>query len=141
MTVDMDESRSAAPIFFSKTYDEALGLLYEARDYFAHTAADELGRLPEDAALAYSRETLALTSRLTHIMTWLFVQRAVHAGEIRRQDAASEDFSLRGYRTALMQDPALAAGTPPKLKGLLERSVLLFRRIARLDELVARDAL
>ena len=73
MTVDMGESRSAAPIFFSKTYDEALGLLYESRDYFAHTAADELGRLPQDAALAYSREALALTSRLIHIMTWLFV--------------------------------------------------------------------
>ena len=33
-------------IFFSRTYDEAIALLCEARDYFAYAASGELSGLP-----------------------------------------------------------------------------------------------
>ena len=127
-------------IFFSRTYDEAIVLLYEARDYFAYAASGELSGLPEQTALNHSREALRLTHHLTHAMTWLLVQRAVHTGEITPDDAKKEEFRLAGFHEGPGDEIELANAMPPKLRSLVERSHALFRRISRLDELVMRDA-
>ena len=42
-------------IFFSRTYDEAIALLYEARDYFAYAASGELMPPPASSAACRSR--------------------------------------------------------------------------------------
>ena len=81
-----------------------------------------------------------MTHHLTHAMTWLLVQRAVHTGEITPDDAKKEEFRLAGFHEGPGDEIELANAMPPKLRSLLERSHALFRRISRLDELVMRDA-
>ena len=60
--------------FYNRTYDEALEMTVEARGYVA------------DVLIADRRyfdcEALRLTTRLSQMMAWLMVQRAVHAVEI-----------------------------------------------------------
>ena len=73
--------------FLDGTYEEALKLTREARDYLAVQESNDLARLAPEARLVASCETMRLTSRLSQVMAWLLVQKAVHAGEMAR-DAA-----------------------------------------------------
>jgi regulator of CtrA degradation len=130
----------APTAFFGKTFDEAITLLVEARD---HVAAG-IGERPRDRSvedhLRMARETMRVTARLTQIMAWLLAQKAVHAGELTPQQAASEAHRLAGQAICLDHDEAHHAGLPLGLQALLARSHALYVRVARLDELVRRAA-
>jgi regulator of CtrA degradation len=125
--------------FFGRTYDEAMGLLVEARNY---VIADDL-RHPETIRpadrLILCCETMRLTARLTHVMAWLLAQKAVHAGEITLAQAAAEPFALGGATTCLDEHPGIATLGDDWLIGLLDRSRRLYIRVSRLDEMVRRE--
>jgi regulator of CtrA degradation len=133
-------TRIAPTAFFGKTFDEAMSLLVEARDFIAAGA----GERPRDRSiedhLRMARETMRVTARLTQVMAWLLAQKAVHAGELTPQQAASEAHRLSGHAICLDADEALCAGLPIGLQGLLKRSHALYVRVARLDDLVRRAA-
>src|SRR3546814_13020408 len=86
----------ATVAFFDSTFEEALGLTREARDYLTHVEPRERERMmPNDRMLA-SCEAMRLTSRLTQVMAWLLVQKAVHAGEMTRDEARAAPHRLGG---------------------------------------------
>ncbi len=123
--------------FFSKTTNEAHDLLVEARAYVEATRDARLRRPSQD--LAHSMETLRLTTRLAQIMAWLLIQRAVHAGEMTPAEACQAPHRLGARGLCLDAGGENAAALPASLRALLTRSRKLYRRIARLDEMVARD--
>lgn len=127
----------ASTAFFARLYDEALALVRETRDYVAARGRDESRALPPAGGLAYSVETMRLTTRLTHIMAWLLMQRALAEGELAHDDAAA-DLRLGGADICLGEQP-LEAELPAALADLMRRSERLFRRIQRLDDMVARS--
>ena len=75
--------------FFGRTFEEALALVIEARDYVAGRLAFDRETVGIAEQLVCDCETLRLTSRLTHVMAWLLIQRAIHAGG--GQDLSSGD--------------------------------------------------
>lgn len=119
------------PIFFSRVYDEAMGLLIESRDYVAASVGDHRDSM--DLRLAVSCETLRLTSRLTQVMAWLLVQRAVHSGEMTVSEALGDQYRLAGQKVCLTVDSVLDVTLPAALESLLDRSYRLYQRIQRLD--------
>jgi regulator of CtrA degradation len=125
--------------FFGRTFDEAMALLVEARNY---VIADDLRPVrvtqPTDR-LILCCEAMRLTARLTHVMAWLLAQKAVHAGEITLAEAAAEPFALGGRATCLEENPAVASLGDAWLISLLERSKRLYIRVSRLDEMVRRE--
>ncbi|MCH7889748.1 MAG: DUF1465 family protein [Proteobacteria bacterium] len=127
----------AATAFFSKTYDEARDLLIDARDYLRVMEPVRWGRLA--VSLAHSLETTRLTTRLTHIMAWLMVQRAVDAGEITLQEAREEAHRLGGQSVCLDVGAENSLTLPGQLRALLQRSRMLYQRVARLEEMLLRD--
>ena len=130
----------APTAFFGKTFDETLTLLSQARDYVAASVGDRpAGRTAEDQ-LRFARETMRVTARLTQVMAWLLIQKAVHAGEITPRQAASDDHRLAGQGICTDHDEADHAGLPLGLQALLARSHALYVRVSRLDELVRRAA-
>jgi regulator of CtrA degradation len=133
---------SAAPAntaFFGRTYDEAMRLLIEARNYVAVGDVRPIRwRSPADRLLLCC-ETMRLTARLTHIMAWLLAQRAVHAGEITLEEAAREPYSLGGRTTCFERNDAILELGDEWLDALLDRSHRLYVRVARLDEMVRRE--
>jgi len=124
--------------FFSKTYDEAMALLVEARDYVAGREARDRERLGIDARLRACSETMRLTARLTQIMSWLLAQRAVHAGEMATGDIVARWEPLAAVGICMEEEGDRADGLPPALVSLLERSRRLYVRVARLDEMIRR---
>ena len=127
----------AATTFFSKTYDETYALLVEARDYMI--AAQARRRGGPGKGLADALETLRLTTRLTQIMAWLLVQRAVHAGEIGQRRARAAAYRLGGHRVCGEAGGEDSAAVPSRLRKLLERSRKLYQRVTRLDEMIGRQ--
>jgi regulator of CtrA degradation len=128
-----------ATAFFGKTYDEAMALLVEARDYFTHREPIDRQTLQPPELLHFCRETLRLTTRLTQIMAWLLAQRAVFAGEISQRDALGDHDALAELRICMEAEETAASVMPQRLAGLLDRSRRLYVRVARLDELARRQ--
>jgi regulator of CtrA degradation len=127
----------AAPnAFFGKTYGEAMDLVVEARDYLAlYETYDGDGLAPMER-LVMSAETLRLTARLTQIMAWLLMQRAVQTGEVSRDEALAHPLAEVGI--CMDGEELEDRGLPPRLSDLLGRSRRLYVRVARLDELARR---
>lgn len=112
-------------------YVEAMLLADEARDYF-----DERGRAEREALVpltrvAFSCESLKVTTRLMHVIAWLLTQRAIAAGEMRPELGLDPSRRL-GEQPAT--DEAALADLPPRAVALIGASVDLHRRVALLDE-------
>src|ERR1700759_371780 len=68
-------------------YVEAMLLADEARAYFDEVGRDERDALDAMNRVAFSCESLKVTTRLMHVIAWLLTQRAVDAGELSVRDA------------------------------------------------------
>ncbi|NWN13409.1 DUF1465 family protein, partial [Escherichia coli] len=75
-------------------YVEAMLLADEARAYFDELGRDEREALEALNRVAFSCESLKVTTRLMHIIAWLLTQRAVDAGELMPHDALSSSRRL-----------------------------------------------
>lgn len=121
-----------------KTYDETLDLMIEARNYLAYKAPRDCGGMAQRASLRASCEAFRITSRLTQVMAWLMAQRAVHAGELELEEACSERFRLSARHICLDDSAGADDELPHGLRSLLDRSLRLYERIARLDDMTAQ---
>lgn len=131
---------AATVTFLNRTYEEALSLTIEARNYIAFRHRDEADPYPPQQRVTLSYETMRLTTRLTQVMAWLLAQKAVQAGEISLQRAASEEFALGGHSVCLEDGVAVETAMPRGLAGLMDRSLSLYQRIDRLDQRVREAA-
>ena len=123
--------------FFNKTYEEALALMVEAKEYIEWHERDDGGLLLDLDRLRLSREAMRVTARLTQIMAWLFARKAVFVGELTLAEAAREPYTLSGQETCAPNDSD--HGLPAKMVDLLDRSHHLYVRVSRLDQLVRRQ--
>jgi regulator of CtrA degradation len=130
----------AQTAFFGKTFEEALVLVVEARDYVAGRLAFDRETVNLEQQLVVDCETLRLTSRLTHAMAWLMIQRAIHAGELTAEQAKQEENRLGGHEVCLFNEPDTLAQLPKRLQSLMTRSHALYLRVARLDEMIGPSA-
>lgn len=135
----MDPGREAVQAF-DGTYQEALSLTVEVRDYLRDEEPRERGELGAVDRLTISCEAMRLTSRLTQIMAWLMMQRAVSLGEVSAVEAARAHNRLSGHAICRDRSIERVAVLPDRLSDLVERSRVLFERVAELDELVAEAA-
>lgn len=128
-----------ATAFFGKTYDEAMALLLEVRDYLAYREPVDRETLVPADRLQLCCETMRLTARMTQIMAWLLAQRAVHNGEISQTEALGKHEALADLEICMEGEAAPVSSLPRRVQTLLERSRRLYVRVARLDELVRRQ--
>lgn len=121
----------------TRTWDEALSLLIEARNYLSFRQAIDADRIQPLDRLKLTRESFRLTSRLSQVMAWLMLRRAVIAGEIADEDARRPERRLAGHDVCLARADDLGDWLPTGMDGLLERSRTLYERVARLDRLLS----
>ncbi len=123
--------------FFDRTYDEAVSLARELRDRIA-AGDDKGGSGPErrQARLKGSCECLRMTARLTQVIAWLLVQKAVNNGELSREDARSRGRRLGGQKVCEPGRELAGVELPPALRNLQIRTADLYARVARLDAMM-----
>ncbi len=139
MSENHSNSGAVAPVpaFFGRTYDEAHQLVLEARHYLGERGHQDISDLGVEGTLAYSVESMRLTARLTQVMAWLMAMRAVHEGELSREDVRREKWRLGGHAVCLGEPAQGVDELPVGLQDLMQRSENLFVRISRLDEMSA----
>lgn len=120
--------------FFGKTYDDALKLLVEVRDYLESYQPSQAKQLEPSVRLALTCLTMRLTAQLTDIMAWLLVQKAVHTGEMTEDEGKDGKNQLRRW-IDFSPDQAKFP-IPMKLKALIDRSQTLFERVERLEVMI-----
>ena len=123
-------------IMFDKTFDDGLALVEETARYLDGKGREEARVLPRKAAMLYAGESMRVTTRLMQAASWLLVQRAVRDGDMDRADALNERYRLGSREICLGVCAEDVAPLPEELKKLLERSDSLYRRIARLDDIL-----
>ena len=123
--------------FLTRTYDEALSLLVETRNYLSFRQAVDAVRIEPLDRLKLVREAFRLTSRLTQVLAWLMLRRAVVEGEIADDEARQPERRLAGHDVCLARADDLGDWLPEGMSVLLERSRTLYERVARLDRLLS----
>lgn len=120
---------------FERTFDEGMALVEETAKYLDGRGRQEAKDLPRKAALLYAGESMRVTTRLMQAASWLLVQRAVHDGDMEASDAHSDRYRLGSKDICLGGSDGVDL-LPETLQGLLLRSDNLYRRIARLDDVL-----
>ncbi len=122
--------------FINSLYDESMGLLVEARNYFQHSETNrkaQRSHTPQDK-LFVNYQAMRLTSRLTQAMAWLLAQRAVQTGELTMPEACGGNFSLGGEAICTTLDDHTDHRLPGAMQRLLDRSHSIYMRVWRLDQ-------
>ena len=122
--------------YFDSTYKEALDLAREARNFVVYQGSGETAKLDPAVRLVISCESMRVTTRVGQIIAWLLVQKAVHAGELSRAQAAQEPYRLAGKKVCEDNEMVADEKIPDRLADLLERSHSLYARVARLDAML-----
>ena len=115
-------------------YNEGLSLVEEAADYLANEGEAEKETMPPLALTAFMSESMCLTTRLTTMMSWLMLQRAVADGEITADDARKPEHRLRRQPRGVELDSIARSMLPERLTDLVGRSSTLYRRVERLEK-------
>jgi regulator of CtrA degradation len=116
------------PKLIDSLYTEAMLLADEARSYFDSERVRQIE--PAEVSVAFSCESLKVTTRLMHVIAWLLNQKAVRAGEIRASDAMRELDEL-GYAPAT--DDWMVDRMPEEAQTLIAASEDLYYRVQRMS--------
>lgn len=112
-------------------YVEAMLLADEARSYFDDYGRSERDGLSPADRVAFSCESIKVTTRLMHVIAWLLTQKAVEVGELTAMAA-------RDPSRMLGDAPETTAGTlaamPWSARALIRASVDIHRRISALED-------
>ena len=125
---------------FQHTFDEGMSLVEETARYLDGPGREEQRILPRKAAMLYAGESMRVTTRLMQAASWLLVQRAVHDGDMDAEDASSERYRLGSKEICFGGSAEGVELLPKMLQDLLSRSDNLYRRIARLDDVLFGNA-
>ena len=131
-----DQPAFTESVMFDKTFDEGMALVEETARYLDGKGREEARVLPRKAAMLYAGESMRVTTRLMQAASWLLVQRAVRDGDMARDDALSDRYRLGSREFCMGECADDVSALPPLLKDLLIRSDNLYRRIARLDDIL-----
>jgi regulator of CtrA degradation len=126
--------RLAASSAFKDLFREGMELVEEAASYLDGPGRAESRSLARPAALAYSTESMRLTTRLMQVASWLLLQRAVNEGELTSSQAQAERVRVKLSREDCGCAPELFEQLPPALRSLSHRSLRIQERVMHLDQ-------
>jgi regulator of CtrA degradation len=137
---DTDVANFIDTAMFDRTFDEGMALVEETARYLDGKGREEARTLPRQAAMLYAGESMRVTTRLMQAASWLLVQRAVRDGDMDRSDALHDRYRLGSREICLGICAEETDELPVQLQDLLGRSDNLYRRIARLDDVLFGEA-
>ena len=106
--------------FLEKAYRDAYDLLVAVRDYVAGAAGEDGRALDPKPRLQLTWELSRITRRLTDVMAWLMIRKAVAAGEIGEDEAARRATPPSAFEDGTPVEGD-AAALPLAARGLIDR--------------------
>jgi regulator of CtrA degradation len=138
---DGEMPRELGVRLIEQLYREAMQLAEDARTYFDHVGQWDRKRLEPMDRVLFSCESLKVTTRLMHAISWLLVRKAVQANEMDEAEARLPERRLgRATMTGADDLPRLKT-LPPMAQRLVVRSQELYTRLQRLEtQMLAPEA-
>lgn len=127
-------------LFIPGVFNQTLNMLDEARDYFSQYGEEDQEGIEPHLRALYCSEMTRITLRLSSIMAWIIVQRAVASGKIEAAEAASR-YGLDFQDICTVDNRVLHGVMPPYVCSLLDRSLELYERVQRLDDQIKEAVL
>lgn len=119
-------------VFMPGIFNETMQLLTDAHEYFFLFGDDDQQRIAPDLKTLYSCEMSRITLRLSSIMAWIMVQRAVFSRKLEADEAANR-YGLDFKDVCMVDNRMLHGVLPSYVCYLLDRSLELYERVHRLD--------
>lgn len=112
-------------------YVEAMVLADEARAYFDYEGEMERQQLEPHERVLFSCESLKVTTRLMHVISWLMHIRSVASGE-NRQPHFADSINLLDQQAE--HESEAPKGLPLRAQAIIGASVELYLKACRLDD-------
>lgn len=122
---------------FEDLFREGMALVEDAARYLDGPGRRSSKELSGTVGLAYSTESMRLTSKLMQIASWLLVRRSVGRGEMTLEEALK---SRQRARLTYPAEPDRSKGfeqLPDELQRLVNECDALYDRVLRLDRLIS----
>jgi len=126
-------------VWLDKTYKETLSLLEEAKHYHAYKFRKQTKHLIPVKKLEMTKESLRVTSRLSHTMAWLLSEKAIINEEIARYEFEAQ-FRPLSEEDICLRPPDTFDDCPNGLMSLMDRSFELFLRASRLEAMLRTNS-
>lgn len=120
-------------------HEEVTELLITAHEYFNNYGRSDSKALKGQSSLWFSSEMTRITMRLSSIMAWLLVRKAVLNEELTEEEARHEEFRLANREVCLARNPRAANQLPGFLTMLSDKSLALYQRVDRLDRMLDQE--
>jgi len=121
-------SRSFQPLF-----NQGMALVDETAIYLDGAGRVEAKALSKHGTTLYAAESMRLTTRLMQVASWLLLQRAANQGDMSRAQVEAEKVKVRLEGLGSAKDSPNYGELPEAFRDLVERALMLERRIAMLD--------
>jgi len=124
---------------FDDLFREGMTLVEDAAQYLDGPGRRASKDLTGAVGLAYSTESMRLTSKLMQIASWLLVRRSVGRGEMTLEEALK---SRQRAKLTYPANPQRSNGfdeLPAELQRLVDECDALYDRILRLDKLISQS--
>jgi len=120
--------------FIDARLEKAYALLHATHDYVKWQAPLDVKRMPPSQTFKVSCEAMRVTVRMTQIIAWMMVQKAILEEEVTPEEALSDGLRvLRGLH-CLESDSEEDPEIPTRLRELLKQSRALYLQVLRLDK-------
>jgi len=120
-----------------KNVDE---LLKETHDYIKWQAPVDVEYMSQEDIFKVSCEAMRVTVRLTQIVSWLMLQKAILAGEISRKALLVDISPILQGKPCLEESSEVDPFFPPRLRELLRKSRELYVQTLRLEEMSLKNS-
>lgn len=118
---------------FQPIFDEGMALVDETAAYLDGDGRRDARTISKPAATLYAAESMRLTTRLMQVASWLLLQRAANQGDLSRSQVEAEKVKVRLEGVGSGVDSPAYDELPSVFRNLVERAVMLERRIAMID--------
>lgn len=123
-------------VLVDRLYRESLELAEEARGYFAVHSKTDRQRLSAIDRLMYTCESLRISTRLMHVISWLMVRKAVANRELSEVEGLSPARRLGDPDLCRKTEVKDLRALPPMAASLSLRSQALYDRALRLQQVM-----
>ena len=125
---------NSSETFLNQTLSGAQDLLHSTHEYIKWQAPIDVEHMGPHETFRVSCEAMRVTIRMTQVITWLTLQKAVLSGDVTRDEILTESYRVLRGNTCLERDSEEDRTLPYRLRELLLQSRMFYERILRLDE-------
>ena len=126
--------------FIDISIKNANELLEETHHYIKWQAPLDVAPMSRDDVFKVSCEAMRVTVRITQILGWLMLQKAVLEGELSREDVLSDKPNILQGKPCLESSSETDPLLPLRLRELLKKSRSLYLQTMRLEESSLKNA-